>query len=97
EDRYSHTDLWDLAANVEGSAYAVDLLRPALTEADPDLLAEIDAGFAEVDAVLVTYEAGDGYVAFTEVSQADLDKLKTSTAALSEHLSQVAGALGLEG
>ncbi|MCW7036696.1 iron uptake system protein EfeO [Escherichia coli] len=30
EDRYSHTDLWDFQANVEGSQKIVDLLRPQL-------------------------------------------------------------------
>src|SRR5262249_20812679 len=30
EDRYSHTDLWDFAANVEGSKAAISALRPVL-------------------------------------------------------------------
>ena len=38
EDRYSHTDLWDFAANVEGSKAAVAALRPALEERDPALV-----------------------------------------------------------
>ena len=33
EDRYSHTDLWDFAANIEGSKQLIELLTPAL-EAD---------------------------------------------------------------
>ena len=37
EDRYSKTDLWDFDANVQGAAAVVDLLKPALTEADPAL------------------------------------------------------------
>ena len=32
EDRYSHTDLWDFAANVEGSKAAVAALRPILVD-----------------------------------------------------------------
>ncbi len=32
EDRYSHTDLWDFAANLEGSKAAVSALRPALQQ-----------------------------------------------------------------
>ena len=34
EDRYSHTDLWDFRANVEGSQKIVDLLRPQLQKAN---------------------------------------------------------------
>ncbi len=30
EDRYSHTDLWDFQANVDGAQKIVDLLRPQL-------------------------------------------------------------------
>ena len=36
EDRYSHTDLWDFAANVAGSEKAFELMKPAIEEADPD-------------------------------------------------------------
>lgn len=35
EDRYSHTDLWDFRANVEGSQKIVDLLRPQLQKSQP--------------------------------------------------------------
>ncbi len=45
EDRYSHTDLWDFRANVEGSQKIVDLLRPQLQKANPELLAKVDANF----------------------------------------------------
>lgn len=45
EDRYSHTDLWDFQANVEGSQKIVDLLRPQLQKANPELLAKVDANF----------------------------------------------------
>ncbi len=30
EDRYSHTDLWDFRANIDGAQKIVDLLRPQL-------------------------------------------------------------------
>jgi iron uptake system component EfeO len=34
EDRYSHTDLFDFEANVDGSHAAFDAVRPALAAAD---------------------------------------------------------------
>ena len=46
EDRYSGTDLYDFQANVEGSEALVELLAPALEEADPELLATIREQFA---------------------------------------------------
>ena len=37
EDRYSHTDLWDFKANVEGSQGAVAALRPVIDDKDKRL------------------------------------------------------------
>ena len=38
EDRYSHTDLSDFQANVEGSKKIVDLFRPLIEAKDKALL-----------------------------------------------------------
>ena len=49
EDRYSHTDLSDFAANIEGAHKAFVLLRPALVaNGDKGLAETIDARFAAV-------------------------------------------------
>ena len=69
EDRYSGTDLYDFLANVEGSEALVDLLAPALEEADPELLATIREQFAtlyEHLAELGSFE--DGFVHYAEVT-----------------------------
>ncbi|WP_300018234.1 iron uptake system protein EfeO [Pseudonocardia sp.] len=54
EDRYSHTDLWDFRANVEGSQGAVAALRPVLDERDPELGPLLDERFAAVTDLLET-------------------------------------------
>jgi iron uptake system component EfeO len=95
EDRYSGTDLWDFAANVEGSQKVIELLTPALEARDPELLGRIEAGFTEVFAGLAPYKEGDGYKPYSELTEADKTTLKASLAELSEELSQVQGALGL--
>jgi iron uptake system component EfeO len=91
EDRYSHTDLWDFAANVEGSQAAVQALRPFLEETDPDLVAEIDERFAETEAELGQYRAGDGWMLHDQLTQEQLKGLSDSITALTESVSQVAG------
>jgi iron uptake system component EfeO len=96
EDRYSHTDLSDFAANVTGSERAYELLEPAIAKKDPDLVAEIDQGFAEIDAQLEKYRQGSGYQSFEALTDADQRAMKATLAALSESLSQVGGVLGLE-
>jgi len=90
EDRYSHTDLWDFAANLEGSQAAVQALRPYLEEADPDLVAEIDERFAETSAELEQYRAGDGWMLHDQLTQEQLKGLSDSITALTESVSQVA-------
>jgi iron uptake system component EfeO len=90
EDRYSHTDLWDFAANLEGSEAAVQALRPYLEEADPDLVAEIDERFAAAEAELEQYRTGDGWVLYDQLTQEQLRGLSDSITALTESVSQVA-------
>ncbi|MGH9262667.1 MAG: iron uptake system protein EfeO, partial [Acidimicrobiales bacterium] len=85
EDRYSGTDLWDFAANVEGSERAFELLTPALAEEDPELVADIESEFAELDAQLATYADGaGGYQPYSALSEADKTTMQTTLAELSE-------------
>jgi iron uptake system component EfeO len=95
EDRYSGTDLWDFAANVEGSEAAFELLEPALEEVDPALVEEIDAAFAEVEELLEPYRDGDGWQPYSELTEDDRTEMSAALGELAEALSQVAGALGL--
>jgi iron uptake system component EfeO len=96
EDRYSHTDLWDFAANVEGSQQAFELLAPALEEEDPEVVAQIESEFAELDGQLSAYEDGEGYLPYTDLTEDDKTEMQTTLAALSENLATMAGVLGLE-
>jgi iron uptake system component EfeO len=91
EDRYSHTDLWDLKANVEGSQGAVTALRPVIDEKDPSLGPVLDQRFAAVDQLLDGYRVGDGFRSYTELTQDDIKKMTDAVDALSEPVSQVAG------
>ena len=90
EDRYSHTDLWDFAANLEGSEAAVQALRPYLEEADPALVAEIDERFVATEAELEQYRTGDGWVLYDQLTQEQLRGLSDSITALTESVSRVA-------
>ena len=91
EDRYSHTDLWDFKANIEGSRGAVAALRPVIDEKDPTLGPALDERFAAVETLLEQYRSGDGYKLYTELSQDDVRKMAEAVDALGEPVSQVAG------
>jgi iron uptake system component EfeO len=90
EERYSHTDLWDLQANLDGSQNAVQTLRPHLSKAAPDLVAQLDERFASTQAELAKYRRGDGFVSYDELTQEQLRGLSDSITALTESVSQVA-------
>jgi iron uptake system component EfeO len=97
EDRYSHTDLSDFDANIAGSRKVIELLTPALETADPELLADLQASFAEVEAGLAKYRNADGsFQSFEALTDEDSTSLKASLAQLSEELAEVPGALGLK-
>jgi iron uptake system component EfeO len=93
EDRYSHTDLSDVEANVDGSRTTFGLLAPALRTQDPALAARIDARFKAVDAALGALKRGDGFPSYTAVGTAERRRLSQLVDALAEPLSQVAAKL----
>jgi iron uptake system component EfeO len=90
EDRYSHTDLWDFQANLDGSQNAVQVLRPYLQEADPDLVGQIDQRFSAAQAEVATYRQGDGFVSYDQLTEEQLRGLSDSITALTESVSRVA-------
>ncbi|MGW3601245.1 MULTISPECIES: iron uptake system protein EfeO [unclassified Micromonospora] len=90
EDRYSHTDLWDFAANLEGSKAAVSALRPALEQRSPELVKQLDTEFTNVEALLGKHRDGDGWKLHTALSKAELKELSDGINALAEPISKVA-------
>jgi iron uptake system component EfeO len=89
EDRYAHTDLWDLEANILGAQAAYNSVRPLVVPRAAALAATIDADFAAVLAALQPYQKGTGYVPFTALSPADAQAIGGLIDALADPLSQV--------
>ncbi|PPF83270.1 peptidase M75 [Subtercola sp. Z020] len=93
EEAYSHIDLVDFVANVEGSEQAFEFLKPALTTIDPDLTSSISAEFTSVDAMLATYKdsaAPGGYKLYDEALRtSDAPKLTQAIQALQAPLAQI--------
>ena len=98
EDRYSHTDLSDFAANVDGSRKLFELLTPSLQAKDATLTSEITAGFAAVDKSLSEYANPDGsFDLYTALQAVDKTRMQAELADLSEKLARIPGVLGLKG
>ncbi|GAA3511912.1 iron uptake system component EfeO [Streptosporangium album] len=90
EDIWSHTDLWDFDANLEGSKAAVQALRPVLEERSPDLVKTLDGKFAAAEAALDAHRKGDGWKLHNELSKEELKKLSDAINALAEPISRIA-------
>ena len=92
EDRYSHTDLWDFRANVEGSQAAVAALRPVIDDEEPGARPDRwTSGSRRSTTLLEGYRAGDGFKLYTELTEDDKKKMTEAVDALAEPVSQVAG------
>ncbi|WP_449403450.1 iron uptake system protein EfeO [Exiguobacterium artemiae] len=89
EDRYSHTDLYDFAANVQGAEKIYQLLNPALQKQDAALSKEIAARFADVNGLLEAKKKENGYVLYTALSKADVKQLSQAINELAEPLSKM--------
>lgn len=95
EDRYSHTDIWDFQANVDGSQKIVDLFRPLIEKENPELLKKSDANFKTVNDILAKYKKGDGYELYDKLTEEDRKVMAGAITTLAEDLSTLRGTLGL--
>lgn len=76
EERYSHTDLVDFKANVEGAQKAYELLKPAAAKNDPALSAELDKQFAAMNTLLDKYRADKNTYDFASYETVGQDQRK---------------------
>ncbi len=94
EDEFSHTDLSDFYANVEGSKVAYGTVRDiALSKGDEgeELVTELDEQFDAMLTMLSEYGSyEDGFVSYDTVSQDERNALGAQLNALSEPLSTLA-------
>ena len=94
EEAFSHIDLVDLAANVEGAQQAYAALRPGLQKIDANLVSQIDQQFEAVLTTLDAYRdasALGGYKTYTAALRAsDAPKLTAVIQPLHDSLSKVA-------
>jgi iron uptake system component EfeO len=93
EEAFSHTDLVDFEANVDGARKVYELVKPVVVEKDAGLAKELDGAFAKVDDLLRKYQKGDGYVSYDTVGKAERKELSDGVNALGEPLSKLAASV----
>ncbi|GMA51453.1 hypothetical protein GCM10025857_28100 [Alicyclobacillus contaminans] len=86
EERYSHIDLLDLVANVDGSEKAFDAIQPIVQATDPSLAETVAQRFKTVENTMNKYKSGNGYVLYNKLTAQD-------TRTISEELNSAAEAL----
>ena len=95
EEIWSHTDLWDFQANVDGAKVLYDGVRPILLKTDADLAASLDTEFGSLQALLDAQRVGDGFTLYTDLTPAEIRALADQVNALGEPLNQLTAALVL--
>ncbi|MNW55224.1 putative iron uptake system component EfeM precursor [compost metagenome] len=95
EERYSRTDLYDFAANLEGAKKIYELLEPQLSQKDSELDQQISDRFTALEKELSVFKDGDGYVSYDNLKEEEVRKLSQNLDALAEPLSQMGKLLGV--
>ena len=90
EEIYSHTDLYDFKANIEGAEKIFEILRSKLEAKDSTLVATLDEKFKAVDDLLAQHTTADGgYISYEELTEENTKALAAAVNQLGEPLSQM--------
>lgn len=96
EEVWSHLDLDDLQADVDGAHAAFEALRPVLRVKDPVLEENISQRFAELQSRLGAYHVGrEGFVRYDTLTVAQVRRLSDAVNALAEPLSMLTAAVAM--
>jgi iron uptake system component EfeO len=94
EEAFSHIDLVDLAANVEGAQEAFAYMRPGLQKLDPSITKRIASEFADTTTLLDKYRSDSslgGFIPYDAATRAaDANTISQQVQALQDPLSQLA-------
>jgi iron uptake system component EfeO len=93
EEAFSHTDLVDIQANVDGARQVVTLLQPVLAAKNADLAGQITTGLAGLQKVLDGHRTSSGFPSYTTISEAERRNLSDAVDAASEPLSRLTAAV----
>jgi len=96
EDIWSHTDLYDFQANVDGARVAYEGLKPLLEVKDAALSTQIESAFDALQVLLDKYKVGEeDFVFYDKVTEPQRKELSDAVNALAEPLSKMTGAITL--
>lgn len=90
EEIYSHTDLYDFRANIEGAEKIFELFKPLIEAKDKKLVSSLEKEFKNVNSLLDKHMAdAQHYKLYTDLSKEDTKELAEAVTKLGEPLSQM--------
>ena len=89
EEVFSHTDLYDFRANIEGAEKIFELFKPLIQKKDAKLVKTLETEFKNVNGLLDKHMTDEkNYKSYTDLSEADTKELAEAVTKLGEPLSQ---------
>ena len=90
EEIFSHTDLYDFKANIEGAEKIFAILKPKIQAKNPALVTELEQKFGAVNQLLAKHQVGQqDYKSYKELTPADTKALAEAVNRLGESLAQM--------
>lgn len=90
EEVFSHTDLYDFRANIEGAEKIFELFKPLIKDKDEKLVKILELEFKNVNGLLDKHMTdSENYKLYTELTKEDTKELAEAVTKLGEPLSQM--------
>ena len=90
EEIFSHTDLYDFKANIEGAEKIFAILKPKIQAKNPALVTELEQKFDAVNQLIAKHQVGQqDYKSYKELTPADTKALAEAVNRLGESLAQM--------
>ncbi|MDQ1548477.1 MAG: iron uptake system component EfeO [Microbacteriaceae bacterium] len=94
EEIWSHTDLWDFQANLEGAKVAYDVVRDIVAPKNPALVKTLDSRFGSLETQLAGYGSlATGFRFYDQLTTSEIKALADGVNALGEPLSRLTAAV----
>lgn len=90
EEIFSHTDLYDFKANIEGAEEIFKIFKPLIEKKDSKLANDLVEKFATINSLLDKYKTDDKhYKLYTDLTKENTKELSEAVTKLGEPLSQM--------
>ena len=90
EEIYSHTDLYDFKANIEGAEEIFKIFKPLIEKKDSKLATDLTEKFATINSLLDKYKTDKKhYKLYTDLTKENTKELSEAVTKLGEPLSQM--------